>query len=126
MSIQTGHEEITKTGSTRPRASLKLKPTETLLGRPQTPASIGVQPFDRLSLVVQRTDVAHLDGVAVPVLDPAQWKPLSSTHVGAVSINSTGAHFIQEGATARGMRHTRRQQLGMTVANVFRLDVEHG
>jgi hypothetical protein len=101
-----------------------LKPCETLFERPEGPAVFRAQVLDGLACFVERTNIAKLHGVPVPLLDPPEGKALGAADVRALRVNSTCALRVEEGAGTVGVRNPRGEQVGVATANRLGLHVE--
>jgi hypothetical protein len=108
----------------RPGAGCKLQSPQTLLDRSDRPARIRGQTFDGLARIIERTDVAELDGVFLSILDPPERKPLGSADVGTVGVDSTSSLLVEKGAGAFGMRYTGDEKLHVMAADLLGLHVE--
>jgi hypothetical protein len=101
-----------------------LKPRETLLERAQGPACLDRQVLDGLASLVERTDIAKLDRLPVPLVDPPEGKALGSADVRALRVDSTGALAVEESAGPLDMRSARAEKVGVMTANGLGLHVE--
>jgi hypothetical protein len=101
-----------------------LKAGKTLLERAKRPAFLDGQALDGLAGLVERTDVAKLDRLPVPFVDPSQWKALGSADVGALRVDSTGAFGVEECARPFDVRSARAEKLGVMATNGLGLHLE--
>jgi hypothetical protein len=122
--MSSAREQIAKGRPSRLRTCRELKPRETLLERAQRPACLDGQVLDGLAGLVERADIAELDRLPVPRVDPPEGKALGSADVRALRIDSTGAFAIEESAGPFDMRSARAEKLGVVTANELGLHVE--
>jgi hypothetical protein len=117
-------EQAAEGGAGRSGPLGELERRETLFDRAQRPARVDGQALDGLAGFVQRTDVAKLHGLPVPLVDPPQRKALGPADVGALRVDSAGPLVVEEGACSLGVRRARSEQLGVVTTDGLDLHVE--
>ena len=125
MSIRWCPEEITKAGSARSSARRNLQLSETLLDRPDRPAILRAQRLDGLARLVDRADVAELEGSSLSRLEPPQRKPLCSADIRAIGVDSAASLLVEERARTFGMCFASDEKVGVPVTNEIGLRVEN-
>ena|ERR1017187_2057482 len=91
----------------------KLERCEPILERPNRPARIGAQRFERLEgwvRIVQRADIAELHCEIGSRLEPSQRKALGATNIRALLVDSAATFCIEERAHTPNVRDARREQ----------------